>query len=61
MQNFWREHSAHHINLKEMVAAISTVKSLATPHTHVKMSVDNTTVYYYMHKAGADSPTTMPF
>ena len=56
VQNFWREQSAHHINWKEMVAAISTVQSLATPHTHVKLSVDNTTVYYYMHKAGGRLP-----
>jgi hypothetical protein len=56
VHEFWRTQSSQHINWKEMVAAISTVKSLATPQSHVKLSVDNTTVFYYLHKAGGRLP-----
>ena len=41
VQDFWRTERGLHINMKELSAAIATVKSLATPHDHVHLLVDN--------------------
>ena len=49
---FLEELSPKHVNTKELLAAISTVKSLAKPQSHVRLSMDNTTAYYYLKKDG---------
>eukprot|EP00667_Euglena_gracilis_P032154 EG_transcript_48498 len=41
VQEFWRENSILHINVKELSAAISTVQSLSKPGETVSLSVDN--------------------
>ena len=51
-QNFWRDKSPHHINYKEISAAISTVKALSHPKQTTKLSVDNQVAYYYLTKGG---------
>ena len=56
VQDFLRELSPRHINIKELLAAVATVKSLAKPQSHVRLSVDNTTAYYYLKKAGGKFP-----
>jgi hypothetical protein len=53
VQEFWRENSILHINVKELSAAISTVKSLSKPGETVSLSVDNQVIYYYLTKRGS--------
>ena len=57
IQEFWRERDGLHINIKEMEAAISTVKSLAKPKEVVHLCVDNSTTFWYIKKGGGDCPT----
>ena len=52
IQEYWREQSHLHINLKEMLAAINTVKSLSKAHENVELNVDNQVIYYYLQKGG---------
>ena len=52
MQIFWREKDSLHINVKELEAAIATVKSLARPREKVLLSVDNLVAYTYLTKGG---------
>eukprot|EP00667_Euglena_gracilis_P006679 EG_transcript_6737 len=52
VQEFWRKDSILHINVKELSAAISTVKSLSKPGETVSLSVDNQVIYYYLTKGG---------
>ena len=52
VQEYWREKSSLHINVKELSAAICTVKSLAKPGETVSLSVDNQVIYYYLTKGG---------
>ena len=42
VQEFWRDRETLHINVKELEAAINTVKSLASPGEKAALSVDNT-------------------
>jgi hypothetical protein len=39
-----------HINVKELEAAINTVRSLAKPMEHVCLKVDNSVTFYYLTK-----------
>jgi hypothetical protein len=52
VQEFWREKSDLHINIKEMGAAVNTVKSLSQPGENVLLCVDNQVLYYYLQKGG---------
>ena len=52
VQEFWREKSALHINVKELEAAIATVKSLAKKGETVVLSVDNSVAFSYLRKSG---------
>jgi hypothetical protein len=52
VQEFWRNQSVLHINVKELSAAINTVKSLSKPGETVSLSVDNQVIYYYLTKGG---------
>jgi hypothetical protein len=52
VQEFWRENSHLHINVKEMAAAINTVQSLAKPGENVLLCVDNQVLFYYLQKGG---------
>ena len=56
VQEFWREKSVWHINLKELLAAISTVQALVKPGESIKLCVDNTTAFYYLKKQGGRLP-----
>ena len=56
VQEFWRDKSGLHINVKELEAAINTVQSLANPGEHVLLKVDNTVTFWYLTKGGGGSP-----
>ena len=55
VQEFWRDKSVLHINVKELEAAINTVKSLAKPGEHVCLKVDNSVTYWHLMKGGGKS------
>ena len=57
VQEFWREKQVLHINVKELEAAINTVKSLAKPKEHVCLKVDNSVTFYYLKKHGGRIPS----
>ena len=61
VQEFWRDRSGLHINLKELKAAMETVKSLATREDVVHLSVDNSVAYSYLKKWGDRNPTSITF
>jgi len=69
VQNFWREKSFWHINLKELQAASSTIMSLASPGDSVLLHVDNTVALSYLKKQGgknlfkcvAETPSRLVF
>ena len=52
VQEFWRGKASLHINVKELEAAIATVKSLARPRKKFLLSVDNLVAYTYLTKGG---------
>ena len=52
VQEFWRDKSGLHINVKELLAAVSTLKSLARPKEHVTLAVDNSVAFSYLRKGG---------
>lgn len=56
VQEFWRHQKEQHINQKELIAAVSTVQSLAKPGGHVQLSVDNTVAFSYLKKGGGKLP-----
>ena len=56
VQEYWREESYLHINVKEMKAAINTVQSLAKPNDKVLLCVDNQVIFYYLQKGGEEKP-----
>ena len=57
VQEFWREKRTLHINVKELEAAINTVKSFARPKEKVSLSVDNSVTYHYLRKGGGKIPS----
>ena len=57
VQEFWRERQILHINVKELEAAINTVRSLAKPKEHVCLKVDNSVTFYYLKKQGGRIPS----
>ena len=56
VQEFWREKRILHINVKELEAAINTVRSLANGGEHVRLSVDNSVAFAYLSKGGGRIP-----
>jgi hypothetical protein len=56
---FWREKSYLHINIKEMIAAINTVRSLSKRGETVSLTVDNQVIYYNLAKGGEQNPFNM--
>jgi hypothetical protein len=52
VQEFWREESGLHINVKELQAAIHTIKSLAHVGEVVHLCVDNSVAFSYLLKGG---------
>jgi hypothetical protein len=52
LQEYWRDRAGLHINIKELHAAVETVKSLARPGELVHLGVDNTVAYSYLKKSG---------
>ena len=57
IQEFWRNKSGLHINVKELEAAINTVKSLAKKKEHVSLKVDNSVTFAYLSKGGGRIPS----
>ena len=57
VQEFWRDKSGLHINVKELEAAINTVKSLAKAGEMVSLSVDNSVTFAYLKKGGGRIPS----
>jgi hypothetical protein len=52
LHEFWREKGVLHINVKELYAALETVKSLAKKGEKVHLGVDNSVAYSYLKKSG---------
>ena len=52
VKEFWRHQIHLHINQKELLAAVNTVKSLAKPKDNVLLTVDNQVTYWYLRKQG---------
>ena len=52
VKEFWRHQIHLHINQKELLAAVNTVKSLAKPKDNVLLTVDNQVTYWYLRKKG---------
>ncbi len=52
VSEFWRLQGTLHINVKELIAAIATVKSLAKRHDRVRLLVDNATTFWYLKRQG---------
>ena len=50
LQEFWRENQVLHINVKELEAAMSTVKCPAKPKEHVCLMMDNAVTFYSLKK-----------
>jgi hypothetical protein len=48
IQEFWRNRSSIHINIKELEAAIATVKSFAKEKETLLLSVDNKVAFHYL-------------
>ena len=57
VQDFWRDKRGLHTNVKELEAAINTVKSLAKKGEHVTLKVDNSVTYWYLKKGGGKIPS----
>ena len=55
---YWREKRTLHINVKELEAAIHTVRSLAKKGERVHLCVDNSVTYAYLRKGGVGCPTS---
>jgi len=56
VHEFWRSEAGLHINIKELRAAISTVKTLAQPGEKVFLTVDNSVTWSYLRKSGGRKP-----
>ena len=52
VQEYWRGEGVLHITVKELKAAVDTVRSLAQPGEVVQLGVDNSVAYYYLLKGG---------
>ena len=52
VQDFWRDKSVFHINVKELRAAVHPIKSLGKPKEHIHLSVDNSVAFSYLRRGG---------
>ncbi len=52
IQEFWRGQDGLHINVKELQAAINTVRSLARPKEKVHLFVENAVAFAHLRKMG---------
>ena len=52
IRDLWRSQNVLHINQKESLAAVETVKALARPREVVRLNVDNLVAYSYLTKWG---------
>ena len=52
VQEYWREKAVLHINVKELQAAVNTVRSLSKSGETVELRVDNQVTYFYLTKGG---------
>ena len=52
IQEFWRNSSGLHINVKELWAALNTIRSLAKRNEKIHLQVDNSTTFWYLKKMG---------
>ena len=61
IQEFWRDMEGPplHINKKELIAAINTIKSLSKEGETVSLSVDNQVIYYYLTTGGGRKTPSM--
>ena len=57
VHEFWRTENGLHINVKELRAAINTVKSLAKKGEKVALAVDNSVTYAYLKNGGGRVPS----
>ena len=56
VSEFWRDKSHLHINVKELQAAMDSIRSLARPGEVVKVHVDNSVAFSYLTKQGGRLP-----
>ena len=56
IQDWWRDKVSLHINHKELLAAMSTVKSFAPPKSKITLCVDNIVTFSYLSKSGGRLP-----
>ena len=56
LHEFWRDKQGLHINVKELFAALQTVRSLAKKGEKVHLGVDNSVAYSYIKKSGGRKP-----
>ncbi len=61
VQEYRRDLASLHINKKELLAAINSVKSLSKKGETVSLTVDNQVVYYYLAKGGRKTLSTSSF
>ena len=61
VQEFWRGQDGLHINVKELQAAINTVRSLGKPKELVHLSVENSLSFAYLSKGGGRLHPTLQF
>jgi hypothetical protein len=52
IQEYWREKNVLHINAKELMAAVATIKAFAKPGEVVSLNVDNQVALSYLTKWG---------
>ena len=60
VQEFWREKDGLHINIKELAAAINTIKSRAKPEELVHLCMDNSVTFWHLKKGGQAAPFKCP-
>ena len=60
VQDFWRDQSVLHINVKELQASVHTIKSFGKPREHIHLSVDNSVAFAYLRRGGQTPPPQPP-
>jgi len=56
VQEYWRQKSSLHINYKEMLAAMDTVRSLSKPNDVPELNVNNQVLHFSLTKGGGKKP-----
>ena len=57
LHEYWRDQQGLHINIKELHAALQSIKALAKRKEIVHIGVDNTVAYSYIKKSGGRKQT----